>query len=407
MMALDATGGEEIRIVSLTTHGFGSALRVIGLTAVCLVMNGLAEARAAEPTAPCPHDVVFVVDGTKSMRKTDPDKRVAASIEALVKASGAEGRVGIVVVGTGARVVHALHTTDAAGVLKLTEVTSKLKFTEKYTNLRDGLDTAWQMLQAKKRPGTIRTIVVLADDDIRLKGSRSGTREAREFLLSTLASQIRKSGVKVVGIALTAKAASMMAQLADQTAGRYFRPLDMSSLPDRIARVRADLCAGVAAPPVEKVDTAAEEEEEDEEEVGDDATEEEEEEEDAEAEPFPWVIVGAAGGGFLFLLIVIIIIIVIVRRRRRPAEDEEYDDYFSNLPPATVQLEAVPEGEEETSIMNVPQAETYACMRHIDRDATWTCPYCHNRFCDECRRYVAGGYCCPSLNCRRRAAQGG
>ena len=234
-------GRMKKRFLSASTrlkHASRWGLGGLGALVLCSVM-------AVPAQASCPVDLVFVIDVTASMEKTDPSDQVAKTVESVASAMGVEARVGVVTFGEQAEVLAPLAGVDQQVALVLSDTLRKVRVKGRRGDIRAGLDTAWQMLQAKHVPGRSGAIVVFADDDLKVKGRRNATTEAREFLLTTLTSQLKEHRVQVFGIALDEKAQSLLGALGHKTGGRYIRPLDLKELPALVTTHARGLCPTV------------------------------------------------------------------------------------------------------------------------------------------------------------------
>lgn len=203
----------------------------------------------------CSYDVVFVIDQSGSMRRTDPERRLVSAVEAAVGKLRARDRVGFVGFSGKAREIVPLGPVARVRDGKPLDAIRTLTFDGKHTSIGRGLEQASYQLKEEGRADTVRAIVLFSDGVTDLPGGSEAERREREWIHASLGPDLVKRQVHILGVALSDDAdVTLLQRLATDSAGDYVKIKEMSELdamPRRLTRFLHEACvAGRAeAPP--------------------------------------------------------------------------------------------------------------------------------------------------------------
>ena len=170
-------------------------------------------------------DLVFVLDSSKSLYRTDPDNFRSAGVVSLIEnlSPKSDVKVGVVSFDFKARLLQPL-TTNRRDAIKALRNLDR----DGGTDIADGIETALAELEANARPDSTRVILLFTD-------GRSSARKAR------LAMEEAKSrGVAVHTLLLGAdeKGARILREIASGTGGSFVQVTDPAMLPDAFQNLR-------------------------------------------------------------------------------------------------------------------------------------------------------------------------
>ncbi len=210
------------------------------LLALVCVVNLLLQLTTALPSLAAANelDVVFVLDDSRSMRDTDPDKLSVTAISKFVDsvASNIDASYAVAIYGEEANDTLGLGAT----VDEVKEFVNKYsKQDETYTNAAAGINWAAKELLENGRPNAEKVIILIGDGENDLNDYRNAaqTKEAEELSeqQKTEAVEIsQKNGFPIYALAVNVEKKpgfrEYFEELADDTQGKCFEPDDFDEL---------------------------------------------------------------------------------------------------------------------------------------------------------------------------------
>lgn len=172
-------------------------------------------------------DMVYVVDVSGSMAKTDPGYNLRESLSIAAESlSSAENRVGVVTFSDKLGEYLPLTPLSAEGLSQVKEYMGKLTYTSGDTDIGAGLSKAVELLKIDE--GTARTgeIILLTDGLIDLPGAEDEEKAEKESLTGALlaAEQAKQLGVAVDAVGLGSGEKidqNLLGYLAERTGGIF------------------------------------------------------------------------------------------------------------------------------------------------------------------------------------------
>lgn len=187
-------------------------------------------------------DVMAVLDLSGSMRSGGAGRYEAlfAWLQAFTEAGD---RIGVVAMGTGARLVAPLTERDEISFQALEE---ELRNREKFTDLAAGMEAAYYQLKTASSPDAKRIILLYSDARIDMPKGEWDLRNSVRYLLERLKPSLKADGVQVLAVVPDGLDADfqLLHELSFDTGGMYYR-----GLPPEAAAARARL---VSVPDKEK-----------------------------------------------------------------------------------------------------------------------------------------------------------
>ncbi len=166
-------------------------------------------------------DVIFVLDNSGSMKKSDADFAIRSVVQRFAGELDARARVGVVAFDEGAELLLPLDPVSPSQTLGRT--LQSIAYSGQLTNSPAGVERALYELRASGRADAERVIVFITDGLVDT-GDRLRDVEKKRWLTEGLAGEARREEVRIFGIALTEAAdVELIQALALATEGDYFR----------------------------------------------------------------------------------------------------------------------------------------------------------------------------------------
>ncbi len=170
-------------------------------------------------------DLVFVLDSSKSLYRTDPDNYLDAGTTGLIENLHAKSdiQIGVVSFDYDARLLQPLTADRSIAVKALANLER-----DGGTDIADGITTALAELEANAREGSSRAIMLFTD-------GRSSERKARLAI-----EQARLAGVAVHTLQLgeDEDGTEILREIADGTGGSFIQVADPAQLPQAFLDLR-------------------------------------------------------------------------------------------------------------------------------------------------------------------------
>ncbi len=178
-------------------------------------------------------DLVFVLDSSKSLYRTDPDNYLGIGSVGLIENLHAKSdiQIGVVSFDYKARLLQAL-TPDRQAAVKVLENLDR----DGGTDIAEGINTALAELAANARPGSSRAIMLFTD-------GRSSERKTRKAV-----QQARASGVAIHTLQLGSDedGTEILREVAGATGGSFIQVTDPTELPQAFLDLRTTGVEAVA-----------------------------------------------------------------------------------------------------------------------------------------------------------------
>lgn len=190
-------------------------------------------------------DIIFVLDNSGSMLKSDPDMRIKAIVSTFIKQLDNLNQIGIIIFDESARLAVPLTLLDTPPSIKrLFIALDQINYHGQLTNTPDAIERAVYELRTKGRKDAQKSIVFLTDGIIDTGDARKDA-EMTHWLVEDLTAECMGLGIKIFGVAFTEKADFHLIQsLSAKTNGGYYRALDAdeisNALKDIIKLIVAD-----------------------------------------------------------------------------------------------------------------------------------------------------------------------
>ena len=170
-------------------------------------------------------DLVFVLDSSKSLYRTDPDNFRSAGVVSLIEnlSPKSDVKVGVVSFDFKARLLQPL-TTNRRDAIKALRNLDR----DGGTDIADGIETALAELEANARPDSTRVILLFTD-------GRSNARKAR---LAMEEAKSRGVAVHTLLLGTDEKGARILREIASGTGGSFVQVTDPAMLPDAFQNLR-------------------------------------------------------------------------------------------------------------------------------------------------------------------------
>ena len=170
-------------------------------------------------------DMMFVLDSSKSLYRTDPEHFLSAGAAGLIENLHAKSdiQIGVVSFDFEARLLQPLSKNRAEAIEKLNNMVR-----DGGTDIADGIETAVAELEANARPDSTRVLMLFTD-------GKSNERKARKAM-----EQARERGIVVHTLLLGEDEEGMviMREIAGGTGGSFVQVTDPASLPDAFLNLK-------------------------------------------------------------------------------------------------------------------------------------------------------------------------
>lgn len=206
--------------------------------AACGLFSGVEEARSATT----PIDMLFVIDNSGSMKKNDPQFITPQMVNTFIRQLPAETQAGMVVFDQTARLIKPLTLLSGATARQeFIESSKSIDYRGQFTNTPVGIERALYELKKNGRTGAEKGIVFITDGIVDT-GDKKKDAELTQWLKDDVASQSKRLGVRIFGIALTEGADfSLIQTLALRTNGEYYRTYEASEISGLLRQIQARL----------------------------------------------------------------------------------------------------------------------------------------------------------------------
>jgi pSer/pThr/pTyr-binding forkhead associated (FHA) protein/Mg-chelatase subunit ChlD len=178
-----------------------------------------------------PLDVVFVLDRSGSMKRTDPQRLMGQAVNHLVGQLKPGDNAGLILFGNNAQALRSLDplATDKQRKGLLAQV-AKIRYVGSRRNIAAGIERGLYEIKTKGRPDSIKTLVFMTGGALDT-GSQSQNEEMKRWLRNELLTEAQQRGVRIFSIALTEQADfSLIQEMASKTGGEYFRAMSAQDI---------------------------------------------------------------------------------------------------------------------------------------------------------------------------------
>lgn len=178
-------------------------------------------------------DLVFVLDSSKSLRRTDPDNFLSKGAVSLIEnfSPKSDIQIGVVSFSFDADLLQPLTSDRSAAIQQLNNLKR-----DGGTDIADGIESALAELEANARPDSTRVIMLFTD-------GRSSERKARRAMENA-----RARGVAIHTLLLgdDEDGAEILREIARGTRGGFVQVTDPAKLPDAFLNLRTTGVESVA-----------------------------------------------------------------------------------------------------------------------------------------------------------------
>jgi pSer/pThr/pTyr-binding forkhead associated (FHA) protein len=217
-------------------------LRIISFILLCITTCGLFSGVEEARGAATPFDLLFVIDNSGSMKKNDPQFITPQVVNTFILQLPAETQAGMVVFDKTARLIKPLTLLSGATARQeFIESSKSIDYRGQFTNTPAGIERALYELKMNGRAGAEKGIVFITDGIVDT-GDKEKDAELTQWLKEDVASQSKRLGVRIFGIALTEAADfSLIQTLALRTNGEYYRTYAASEISGLLKQIQARL----------------------------------------------------------------------------------------------------------------------------------------------------------------------
>jgi hypothetical protein len=206
-------------------------------------------------------DVVLVLDNSGSMRANDPARLAPPAVTEFIRSQPRDTRVAIVLFSATTELVLPLMPAEVAADGEAETALKKFTYRGQWTQIPQGVERALYELRNEGRADAARSIVLMTDGLVDT-GNAARDAELHQWLRGDLATQAKREGVRIFGIAFTERADYQLLQsLAATTGGEYFRVLNADGIGrafKRIDSIMLETGDDAVAPPVAQPSAPAE-----------------------------------------------------------------------------------------------------------------------------------------------------
>jgi uncharacterized protein YegL len=197
----------------------GLRFAVLGMTLLMVPVSGCL-ANAGE-------DVVLVLDNSGSMRKNDPDFQIKDGVAAFIERLEGDVRVAVLIFDETADLEVPLTEVNDTGKPVILASLDRIDYRGQFTDTGAAMQRAMEVLKQGDHGGRQKFIVFLTDGIVDT-GDPAKDKQTEAMLRGEFAEKAAQEGIRVIGIAFTAKADhELIRTMADATDGDYF-PADFS-----------------------------------------------------------------------------------------------------------------------------------------------------------------------------------
>ncbi len=221
------------------------------LSALTLLLLGLVGLPPAAYAAP--HDVLFVLDNSGSMRHSDPHGDAKRVVAATIAKLNAEQRAGLIIFDQSVRLAVPLGAVNDTTRPAFNKQLKAIDYHGQLTDSPSAIERAIYELKTNGRAEATKAIVFMTDGLVDT-GNKVADLERTKWLREELAANAAKLGIKIYAVAFTENADLFLIQaLAQKTNGEYYRALTGAELGLVFAKIDEQLAAAssVPAPAVE------------------------------------------------------------------------------------------------------------------------------------------------------------
>lgn len=224
------------------------------LSALTFLLLGLVGLPPAAYAAP--HDVLFVLDNSGSMRRSDPHKDAKRVVAETIAKLDAEQRAGLIIFDQSVRLALPLEAVNDTTRPAFDAQLKALDYHGQFTDSPSAIERAIYELKTNGRAEATKTIVFMTDGIVDT-GHKAADLERTKWLREELAADAAKLGIKIYAVAFTENADLFLIQaLAQKTNGEYYRALTGAELGPVFAKIDEQLAAATSAPAVSAEPTA-------------------------------------------------------------------------------------------------------------------------------------------------------
>jgi molecular chaperone GrpE (heat shock protein)/uncharacterized protein YegL len=211
---------------------------ILQTTLLCLVAG--TGSLGGQERVPTSIDVVFVIDNSKSMRRSDPHRLMRSLVQTFGTKLADGSRLGIVVFDKDAELILGLTDVRAADFQSLiNENLRHIDYRGRWTDFASGMERAIYELRDKGRRDAHQVIVLVTDGGMDVGNETRGTERAR-WLREDLAEDARRRGIRVFGVAISEVADfHLIRSIALTTQGEYFRAFGTADVEQIFEQVNA------------------------------------------------------------------------------------------------------------------------------------------------------------------------
>ncbi len=197
-------------------------------------VGGTHEGAEAQPKL----DILFVIDNSGSMRKNDPHFITREVVTEFSNGLANQSRLGMVIFDHDARLVEPLtEKTGPEAQASFIRNLNEVNYRGQFTNSPAGIERAIYELKMNGRDDAEKVIIFLTDGIVDT-GDKARDIEKEKWLRLDLATESKKEGIRIIGIAFTEKADVHLIQtLAIKTDGEYFRAYRAGDIPGIFSRI--------------------------------------------------------------------------------------------------------------------------------------------------------------------------
>lgn len=177
------------------------SIRIVGFLGAVLLsvicVNAGAQERDLSVSAKDKVDAVLLLDGSGSMRVTDPGRLRDEGAKLLLEFLKPGDRVGIVEFSGDAKIVRPLESFEREQIGTVAAAVDKVSNSGEYTDIVAGLKIAKSMLEASPREDANQVVVLLSDGKLDPNPVVSSATTSRATLIEELLPSFKESGLKV------------------------------------------------------------------------------------------------------------------------------------------------------------------------------------------------------------------
>ncbi len=243
-------------IITIIVFGLGAIVcdasmdkeEVVGTQKTVLHEN---PAGNSEREAPPKLDIIFVLDNSGSMKKSDPNFITKEVVTNFLFGLDKNSRLGMVIFDQEAKLVEPLTeiAVQEAGVKFLTSLDT-INYKGLFTNTPAGVERAIYELKTRSRKDA-RKVIILLTDGIVDTGNKIQDLEKKKWLSEDLTLASKKEGIRIFGIAFTDNADFHLIQtLAYKTNGEYFRAYTADEIHDVFKKIHDGITKPLPQPKV-------------------------------------------------------------------------------------------------------------------------------------------------------------